>query len=651
MQMIKDSPVYHELARAGRVLYHSPRHLYSTLALSSLLAGPISCGDGPTRPKINSPPQGSLSVAPDSGIAQLNSRLRYSCTDPDGVDDISQSYVVIGNDTVRTKSLDTMVTFTQPAMVKGYCKDLAGHVSTAGPINIQVLQPSISQTATRINDIGIDYTATLENMTSATRKTIRNDTLISTKTITGPSYSETISGNLKGRTCFIGEVPEIRPDTVCVDIPNYLPTVNLSGLQTDMNEEGEIKIGLQSRFEDKNFEDHPHLRSAQSLDGKTMVNAVGDSVIINAVGDSTGQYRVNIEFGTLEGGISTSELRGTLYDLPTISGNLENSETDSGVQGTLRFYTINGNDTTLLRTKSSDSLGNNLTNPDGSFNFRINRRTSELEKIVVMARQETSGNPEGYVRTISIPAKDTSGVLIRAVPYGLYKDNPEMFRQFMQELATDAPNTRFDFNGEYLRNLPGFENFTGLERVRILDHDYFGDSIGTFTFGQQDSLKSEISDSNNISGIIGNYVINPDIIVFGNDSTFTDYTLDSLKHKIVQRQGVIVIVPRLDLPYAGLTEPHKSGTIGSGGTIYMNPIAHREGTLPHEFGHMFLGTGHPISMTSGETVMTNPSTIPKTGLADKKAGMLIYEPTFMVFPGAEYPHVDSLWNILRADFK
>ena len=101
----------------------------------------------------------------------------------------------------------------------------------------------------------------------------------------------------------------------------------------------------------------------------------------------------------------------------------------------------------------------------------------------------------------------------------------------------------------------------------------------------------------------------------------------------------------------GLADAGKAGTIAYRGTIYLTPVAGGGGYVPsHEFGHMFIGSGHPISMLPNQTVMSTISILQAIGPADKKAGKLIYEETFMTFPPLKYPQVDYLENILGLGF-
>jgi hypothetical protein len=244
--------------------------------------------------------------------------------------------------------------------------------------------------------------------------------------------------------------------------------------------------------------------------------------------------------------------------------------------------------------------------------------------------------------------------LVRAVPYAPYEDNPGIFRQFMTELAGDQPNTRFDFDGEYLSGLPGFENYIGLIGIEILSENPFGAENGTFTPEQQELMKITILDSNDISGIIGNYSISEEQVSLVNGSEghfdFYEYHIDP-KGKVVANPGWIIMVPYKNMIYTGLAEPRTAGKLVYGGTIYLQPTVSGNGTvISHEFGHMFIGSGHPVSMLANQSIMVSGTTLSTTGPADKKAGQLIYEQTYMTFPPLIYPRVDNLYNILGLGF-
>jgi len=207
---IKDSSLYQGLARTGRILYHSPSRLYSPLALvSTLLAGPIACGDG-----------------------------------PNGLD------------------------------------------------------RKLSQTASVVNDTDIRYTANFENVASGTRKTLHEGNLIETKTITGPTYTETIPRNLKEQTCFVLESPGVQSDTACVTIPEHQSRVYVTMPRIYSNDTATATI---DSIRDPNYEDNPVIpTSVTSLDNVVRANLNGNQIRIVS-GDSLGQYSVGINTRTATG--------------------------------------------------------------------------------------------------------------------------------------------------------------------------------------------------------------------------------------------------------------------------------------------------------------------------------------------------------------
>lgn len=630
--------------------------------------------------KPNEAPNVNLNVSPSSGRAPLNTRIQASATDPDGLQDITNYGVVVQyndgrKDTLKQNPLDTLIKFYNSASISAYVKDKAGLQDKKGPINVNVQRAGFTQTAALENLTNIKYEAVFTELDSAKLEIKKNNNTIISKTIKpadGQNYSEVFSWQkdtsiTKGDYDFIAAWKTAEGNdtsiTSKIAIPNYLPSLSFSGLQTNMNEEDTTNINLESNLAnaDTNPEDNPvSMKSVASLDGKTQVNIEGKELRIIALGDNTGLYQVQVEYGSQEGGTNQGILQGQIYDLPRIQGRLESNETRLGVQGTVKAYQISGSDTINLATKTSDSQGNNLTDANGNFDFKIKKRSNQLESILLMARQGTPGNYQGWVRAINLPKGDNSNVLMRVVPYGDYAGNPEEFKQFFAELVgRTPPNRRFDFDGEWLRGLPGFGNFKGLEKIRILDHGYFVDSLSNFTPSQQNNIKNKILDPNDISGIIGFYNIEPSKIVFGNDSTFTDYIArartppdpDEGSWEIIPRQGVIVVTPKTDMPSVGKAASYSEGlSLVSRGTIYMNGGG-SNAVISHEFGHMFIGSGHPQTLPN-QTVMSYSTNLFTTGPADKKAGRIIYEPTYKtLLSGEDYPSLDYINNILRKDFK
>jgi len=546
-----------------------------------------------------------------------------------------------------------------------------------------VLEPFFSQTVNLVDDVNVEYNANLLDLDMAVLEVYykafgsTNYGLIVTRDITISPYTETfdfyeIHGVTKGDYRFVIKDPDSDlSETDEIAIPDYAPEVDLSSIPNDeknFNEESSNEINFPVPT-DKNPEDNPvAYTSAISLDGKTSISLDSENNLLTLTGDRDkyGTYQIELEFGGSEGEKRYATLEGHIYNLPDISGILENNEEDVGEQGVIRVYYPDPDNSSnyfpLEIDKINDGEGNIInaglgkiqTSSDGIFNFQINKKASELEIIILQARIGVPENYVGYVRTIELSGDDNLNVLVRVVPYAPYEDDPGMFRQFMYELGGSPPGTRFDFDGEYLGGInPEFEGYEGLIGIEILSENPFGAENGSFTEEQQNNIKSKILDLNDISGIIGNYNISEEqvFIVNGSDGHFDfyEYHIDP-KGRVVAHQGWIIIVPYSNMPYAGLAETRTAGTLVYGGTIYLRLTG--DTVISHEFGHMFIGSGHPISMHPNQSVMIPGSGIylQTTGPADKKAGKLIYEETFMIFLPNRYPSVDFVYNILGLGF-
>ncbi|MEM3092044.1 MAG: hypothetical protein QXD05_02885, partial [Candidatus Pacearchaeota archaeon] len=343
--------------------------------------------------KPNSAPTINLNVSPLSGRSPLNVRIQANATDPDSLEDIIDYGVVIqhangSRDTITNNPLDTTATFYDSKDISAYVKDRSGFQDRKGPIRVQVNRPSLVQTATLENLVNIRYRATFSNLDSARLLVSKNSQQIISKMIRpneNQIYDELFSYSTntnitKGDYTFtsIWKNAEGRDSSITTNITirNFLPNLDFGGVVTNLNEEDSLNINLQSKLAtaDKNPEDNPvPLRSARSLDGKTQVSVNGNILKIIALGENSGIYRAEIEYGSNEGGINTSEFFGEIYDFPRIQGRLESNETHLGVQGTLIAYEILGNDTLRLPTKTSDPQKRNFTDANGNFNFKINR--------------------------------------------------------------------------------------------------------------------------------------------------------------------------------------------------------------------------------------------------------------------------------------
>lgn len=89
----------------------------------------------------------------------------------------------------------------------------------------------------------------------------------------------------------------------------------------------------------------------------------------------------------------------------SISGTLENSETDTGSTGKIRAYRKNADDSYTL-------LGTTTAGSNGRFSMSFNHRGS----FDLQARLKDGATDKSYIRTLSLSSGRT-GLTIRAVPY------------------------------------------------------------------------------------------------------------------------------------------------------------------------------------------------------------------------------------------
>jgi len=178
---------------------------------------------------------------------------------------------------------------------------------------------SLSQTVSVVNDVDIDYRATLTNVSQATRSITRDGSQLSTTTITTSPYTEILDSMRKGNYSFRLEASGVTPHTASLAVPNYTPTSNFDSLNTDLNEihEGSSKtFNLETLLSDKNPEDRPvPLNSATSLDSKTQTSISGHNLTITAAG-APGPYQVQVNFGSTGGGSGSGIVAGQILEVP-----------------------------------------------------------------------------------------------------------------------------------------------------------------------------------------------------------------------------------------------------------------------------------------------------------------------------------------------
>jgi hypothetical protein len=181
--------------------------------------------------------------------------------------------------------------------------------------------PAVSQTASLSGDIDIEYSAHLKDLTSANREVFHNENAVDSlsKEITNKNYSETLEGNKKGAWKFILSADGATPDEKTVEVPNYNPTTDVSGLEGMLDfEQGETIVLPLPTPSDKNPEDNPvKYSSVESLDNKISSRIKGDSLYVTSKRGAIGPYSIKLNFGNEDNGEGETTIRGTV-EKPTI---------------------------------------------------------------------------------------------------------------------------------------------------------------------------------------------------------------------------------------------------------------------------------------------------------------------------------------------
>lgn len=285
-------------------------------------------GLGSCEPK-NEPPIAKLEASPLSGEIPMEVRFKVSGQDPDGVEDIKQYVLYIGPETVKSNTpIDIKRTFETPGTVEIYGEVVDSEDQsnkTVASSLILTLTEGLEQSAVLLNSNEIEYSAILKKIANA-ELTINKDGILFLRqsitdiSITGSDYQKIFKYNpdglTKGTYEFILKAGNLEKKTTVV-IPNYKPTLNLSGINSDVLEGTVITLDLSGKVNDLNPEDLPvSINGARSLDGKTQVSLNGNLVKIKAHWDKSGTYQVEFDFGSTTGGSEKLVLTGGIIDDP-----------------------------------------------------------------------------------------------------------------------------------------------------------------------------------------------------------------------------------------------------------------------------------------------------------------------------------------------
>lgn len=277
----------------------------------------------------NDPPTAKLEVNPITAEVPAQVRMRVTGQDPDGVEDITKYILTIGNENVTSNTpIDITRTFTNEGKINiyGQVTDSKNQSNKTPVKSLElVVGESIDQSASLVNDNEIAYSATIKKIPSAKLTIKRNGNLLIEEIITDnsqtePDFQKTFKYNpdgiIKGNYEILLKAENLE-NKKSVTIPNYKPTADFEGVDINIEQDGTLSRTLdKNKIGDKNPEDIAlaSYTNAKSLDGKTSTSLSGNTLRINALPNQTGNYQVEIEFGSTEGGLEKSVLSGNIAE-------------------------------------------------------------------------------------------------------------------------------------------------------------------------------------------------------------------------------------------------------------------------------------------------------------------------------------------------
>jgi len=238
------------------------------------------------------------------------------------------------------------------------------------------------------NYVDINYSATLENLKEANRTIYHDGDIINEKKV-GDGYTEVLAGLSKGKYEFELLIGDKRNEK-SVTVPEYKPEADQAkwdSLKTNIENNSEINLDLKDMFYDRNVEDtNVPIVGVKSLDEKTNVELNGDSLRVSQKSGEFGNYQVEVEFGTPEGGLAKKVLGGYLKgadEIVFMGMVLENTSFGEKYNRDIYTMKLDGSNPVRLTTNSANDT-NPSYSPDGEKIAFISGRGQDATYIYTM---------------------------------------------------------------------------------------------------------------------------------------------------------------------------------------------------------------------------------------------------------------------------
>ncbi len=612
------------------------------IALASSVIGSSGC----VYPIPNRPPYiTTFNVSPVSGNVPLEVNIQFEGEDPDGENDIVEYKLTIdregtSNDEViiHPNPINISRTFSQEEDIKiyGQITDMAEATAESKSVLVSIDNPSLSQNLELINYVDIEYSATLSDLEEAVLKVYHNENPepIIERIVNG-NFTETFSDRKIGDYSFVLEANNLT-DTKSMNIEDYPSEWDTSNVNTDITqgEEKRDRVVLS----DKNSEHMPVTFRVTNVSENITATTDGNEIIRQAgEPNTTSSYEIDFELVNALGGITTKTLEGTLYNLPYISGRLEDCQTNTPQSGSIQVY---------------DSLRNFLTsataNEQGNFSFSVEQ---PYEKLILQAALSDGS----YVRTIEISGDDFPNLIIRPQPYVDVDEDGipdiELFKRHMIEILTPyriistLPDDEIDGLNPILWkfNFGEFPDVESFKKLYIFSEGLEGIEEGYFSEINTD-ITNRILDPNDIGGLLPGKIKEEHVEIVSKDDV----------ERINSERGWIAIKPEFNpMAYGEPVWGRAFSTDLSRPIDYFTDVAvitlkvatdeeipdegrvYYKGTLPHEVMHVIGFSGHAFRLAD-KSVLGDKFQEPQN--LDYIASRLLYEET--------YPAGERLDNIL-----